>query len=127
MKKNIIIGSIMAGTAVVLGALNAHALKAYFDPDTSASFATGVRYQMYHAIAIILLASLQSFLGTKSTNRTMLLFLIGTLLFSGSIYLLCALKSNGIIGLTGLGIMTPIGGIILIFAWTNLILSALRK
>ena len=127
MKKIIVIGSIFAGTAVILGALNAHTLKAYFSPDTTASFATGVRYQMYHSLAILILASLSSYIGQKAANRSLWLFFIGTLLFSGSIYLLCALKSNGIIGITGLGVLTPIGGLVLITGWLNLIISTFKK
>ncbi len=127
MKKIIVIGSILAGTAVILGALNAHALKAYFTPDTTSSFATGVRYQMYHALAILLLGTLNSYLGNRASKRVLIFFLSGTILFSGSIYALCVLKSNGIIGLTGLGILTPIGGVLLIIGWLSLIISALKK
>jgi uncharacterized membrane protein YgdD (TMEM256/DUF423 family) len=125
MKKSIIIGSLLAGTAVVLGALNAHALKVYFDADTTASFDTGVRYQMYHALVILILAALTNQISEKKLATARWLFAVGTLLFSGSIYLLCAFKSNGIIGLTGLGILTPIGGLVLIIAWSYLLISAL--
>ena len=126
MKKAIIIGSLFAGTAVILGALNAHALKEYFSPGTTESFGTGVRYQMYHALAIIILAALYKTLGQKVTNRLVALFGTGILLFSGSIYLLCAFKSNDIVGLKGLGILTPIGGVVLIIAWSYLLFSAIK-
>ncbi len=126
MKRAIIIGAILAGTAVVLGALNAHALKEYFDADTSQSFDTGVRYQMYHALAILILAAMSTSLGKLMIKRLTLLFTLGTVLFSGSIYLLCAFKSNGIIGLTGLGILTPIGGLVLLIAWCYLLLAAFK-
>jgi uncharacterized membrane protein YgdD (TMEM256/DUF423 family) len=124
MKRSIIIGSVLAGTAVILGALNAHALKQYFDPATTDSFATGVRYQMYHALAILIIGAISNFIGKRSTARISLLLLVGTILFSGSIYLLCAFKSNGIIGLTGLGVLTPIGGLVLTAGWIHLIISA---
>lgn len=127
MKKAIIIGSLFGGTAVLLGALNAHTLKQYFDPATTASFDTGVRYQMYHSLGIIIFGALSSFLGSKRTNTIIYLFSIGTVLFSGSIYILCAFKSNGIIGLKGLGALTPIGGLVLMAAWIYAIISSIRK
>ncbi len=124
-KKAIIIGAILAGTAVILGAMNAHYLKQFFTPDTTESFDTGVRYQIYHALAIFVLPSLEHYLGTKKTARIMWLLAIGTILFSGSIYALCAFKSFGIIGITGLGILTPIGGLFLIAGWMYLLIAAI--
>src|SRR5690606_12956652 len=124
-KKAIIIGAVLAGTAVVLGAMNAHYLKQFFTPDTTDSFDTGVRYQMYHALAILVLPSLAILIDSRKLSRVLWLLTIGTLLFSGSIYILCALKSNGIIGLTGLGMLTPIGGLLLIAGWVYLIIAAL--
>jgi len=126
MKKSIIIGSILAGTAVMLGALNAHAFKVFFDSETTSSFDTGVRYQMYHALVILILAALTGKMDQKKLSTARWLFLVGTFLFSGSIYLLCAFKSNGIIGLTGLGILTPIGGLVLMIAWSYILVSAIR-
>lgn len=127
MKKAIIIGSLLAGSAVILGALNAHTFKKIFDASTLQSFDTGVRYQMYHALAILIFGAFGAFLSNKTTQRIIYLFTLGTFLFSGSIYALCALKSNGIIGLKGLGALTPIGGLILISAWVYAILASLRK
>ena len=126
MKKIIVSGAALAGTAVILGALNAHYFKQFFSPELTASFDTGVRYQMYHALAILLLATLANYLGQQKASSIFWLFIIGVLLFSGSIYLLCAFKSNGIIGLTGLGILTPIGGLILIIGWVYLIYTVLK-
>ena len=125
-KKYIIIGALLAGTAVILGAMNAHYLKQFFDPSTTASFDTGVRYQMYHALAILAIASLSKYIDQKQRKRIVVLLSLGVLLFSGSIYLLCGFKANGIIGLKGLGILTPIGGLILILGWILLIESVLK-
>ena len=127
MKKSIIIGSLLAGSAVLLGALNAHTFKKYFDAGTLQSFDTGVRYQMYHALAILIFGAMSTYLGRKNSNVIISLFTVGTLLFSGSIYILCAFKSNGIIGLKGLGALTPIGGLVQISAWIYAIVSAIRK
>lgn len=126
-KRTIIIGSTLACSAVILGALNAHFLKQFFTPDTTQSFDTGVRYQIYHALAILALAGFSDKLSAKHLKKVVWIFLIGILLFSGSIYLLCAFKANGIIGLTGLGILTPIGGLVLITGWIMLIFAAFKN
>lgn len=127
IKKSIIIGGMLAGTAVILGAMNAHFLKQFFSPDTTQSFDTGVRYQMYHALAILAIAGFVPKFEERAMRRVVMLFLAGVLLFSGSIYLLCTFKANGIIGLTGLGILTPIGGLVLIVGWIVLVHTALKK
>lgn len=127
IKKSIVIGSLLALTAVILGAMNAHYLKQFFTPDTTQSFDTGVRYQMYHALAILAIVGFANYLEIRQLKRIVGLFLSGILLFSGSIYLLCAFKANGIIGLTGLGILTPIGGLVLIIAWSALIYVIIRN
>jgi uncharacterized membrane protein YgdD (TMEM256/DUF423 family) len=126
-KKIILSGIAFSGTAVILGALNAHYLKAFFTSDLTESFATGVRYQMYHGLALISIGALYQVLSTKVLNQLNLLFSVGTILFSWSIYILCAFKSNGIIGLTGLGILTPIGGLVLIIAWAYFFIQLLKK
>ncbi len=126
-KKIILSGIVFSGSAVVLGAMNAHYLKQFFTPDLTASFATGVRYQMYHGLALISIGALSNFLTHKTTNLLNLLFSLGTILFSCSIYILCAFKSNGIIGLTGLGILTPIGGLVLIIGWIYFFIQIVKS
>lgn len=103
-------------TAVILGALGAHYLKSIFTPDLQSSFETGVRYQFYHGTALLLLG-LYAQVFQREMKGTFLWMLTGVLCFSVSIYLLCLLKSNGLIGIKGLGIVTPLGGILMIGGW----------
>ena len=101
--------------AIILGAFGAHALKKVLTPEQLISFETGVRYQMYQAFFLFFLATQNDILEkTKKTIFT--LITLGTLFFSGSIYLL---STTGIIGINfkPIGFITPIGGVLLILAW----------
>lgn len=115
-----LLGSLSGGLAVALGAFGAHALKARLTPDLSTTFETGVRYQMYHALAMLVVALAMS----RVTSSGLLdvagwLFVIGTLLFSGSLYLLCFTNKRW------LGAITPFGGLAFIAGWVCLALTAL--
>ena len=99
--------------AVILGAFGAHALKAHLTPEQLASYETGVRYQLYHAFALIFVALLHDRAGIRATLPAAL-FTIGVLLFSGSIYLLATL------GWKWLGPVTPLGGLSLMAGWLGL-------
>lgn len=95
-------GAFLAALAVALGAFGAHALKARLDPAMLANFETGVRYQMYAALALMVL-------GTQAgQTRAPLYILAGALIFSFSLYLL------SLTGVKVLGAITPIGGLLLI-------------
>ncbi len=126
IKKMIVSGTILAGSAVILGALNAHYLKQFFTPELTESFDTGIKYQMYHSLAMLILPALNKYIPLKRQKLVFGLFLSGVILFSGSIYLLCGFKSNGIIGLSGLGILTPIGGVFLMLGWLQFLLCGLK-
>lgn len=115
-KSSLSLGIFFAMTSVILGAFGAHYLKTIFTPELLQSFETGVKYQMYHGLALIALG-IYAGSNKKGIQPIFISFLLGTLLFSGSIYILCMLKSNLQIGLGGLGILTPIGGIALIVGW----------
>ena len=110
--------SLLGALSVVLGAFGAHVLKEIFPPESLAIFETGVRYQFYHVFAIFLAAMLG---GQFQENRLFLragyCFILGIILFSGSLYLLAALKANGIAGLGAIGILTPLGGLFFIVGW----------
>jgi len=110
-------GALLAGLAVVLGAFGAHKLKELVPPETVATFETGARYQMYHALALLLAGLIAERLPSVWLKRAAWCFLIGILLFSGSLYLLTALKATDSVGLGGLGIVTPIGGVFFIAGW----------
>lgn len=118
MNKNIIsTGILFALTAVILGALNAHYLKTIFSEDLRQSFDTGVKYQMFHALALIIFGYNASHFVLKNQKVLHLLFSLGIICFSFSIYLLCYFKSQNIVSSKFIGILTPIGGLIFILSW----------
>lgn len=104
-------GALAAGIGVVLGAFGAHGLKARVTPDLLAIFETGVRYQFYHVIGLLAAAwALQ--LGAQGAARAAgWLFVAGTAIFSGSLYVLA------LSGQRWLGAVTPIGGAAFIAGW----------
>ena len=105
---------------VALGAFGAHALKGSLAPDMLANFETGVRYQMYHAMALLAVAWAVTRWPGGLTTAAGWLFVAGILIFSGSLYLL------SITGVRWLGAITPIGGVSMIVGWVCLIVAALR-
>ncbi|WP_346238750.1 DUF423 domain-containing protein [Niabella insulamsoli] len=119
-------GTILSGLGVILGAFGAHRLKE-IAPDSVPTFQTGVQYQMYHAFALILVGILFEKIPVRAMHWAGISFLIGILLFSGSLYALTALKSTGKVGLGGIGIITPIGGLFFIMGWVALLLAVLKK
>ncbi|MCF3111940.1 DUF423 domain-containing protein [Niabella sp. CC-SYL272] len=120
------LGAALSGLGVILGAFGAHKLK-QIAPDSVPTFQTGVQYQMYHAIALILVAILFEKYPVKLMSWAGIAFLVGILLFSGSLYALAALKATGKVGLGGLGIVTPIGGLFFIAGWLFFTLSVLNS
>ncbi len=120
------VGASLAGLGVILGALAAHKLKE-IAPESVGTFQTGVQYQMYHAFALILAAIAFEKTGSKRIVQAGWLFFTGIVLFSGSLYALSLLKATGSVGLGGLGIITPIGGLFFIAGWLFFVLGVLRK
>ncbi|WPY97499.1 DUF423 domain-containing protein [Christiangramia sp. OXR-203] len=108
-------GGIMGVLAVILGAFGAHALKKTFNDDQLKSFETGVKYQMYHAIILIITGIVFPFTQTGQ-QLTAWFFMIGILLFSFSIYGLTYSSSINK-KLKILGPVTPLGGLFLILGW----------
>ncbi len=116
-----LMGALYGLLAVIFGAFGAHALKKKLTPELLQSFETGVKYQMYHAIVLLVLGFNLSFdkpLDAWIVNS----FIFGTLLFSFSIYALClgAAKGNKP---RFLGPVTPIGGLLLVAGWALLLYS----
>ncbi|MEJ7913888.1 MAG: DUF423 domain-containing protein [Chitinophagaceae bacterium] len=126
-KTFLVTGAVMAGIAVVLGAFGAHGLKKLVGPETVSTFQTGVQYQMYHALAMMLLGILYQQFSNNMLHYAGLFFSGGILLFSGSLYLLSIMKAREVVGLSGIGIITPIGGLLFIAGWVLLILGLLKK
>lgn len=126
-KSSLISGSVCACLAVILGAFGAHALKAVLEPDQLMIFEAGVRYQFYHSFALILTGIIYSSFPFRQIRSAHLFFLLGIILFSGSLYAMTLLKANGQVGLGGIGIITPIGGLLFILGWVMLIWGILKK
>ena len=105
------VGSILAGLAVVFGAFGAHALETHLSPDLLDTFETGVRYQMYHALGLLALAWAIERWPERRLLPAAWLLLVGTVVFSGSLYILV------FIGTHWIGAITPIGGVALIAGW----------
>lgn len=117
-KKITITAAILAALAIAFGAFGAHGLKELVSSEALATFETGVRYHMYHSIALLIIG-FASVIPTQ-TRRWVFLFLIfGLIFFSGSIYLL-ALKEVLPFSVSFLGPVTPIGGMFLILGWLRL-------
>ncbi len=126
-KSFLIIGSLLGGLAVILGAFGAHKLKELVPIESVNSFQTGVQYQMYHALGLILIGIIFEKFPHSFTTWAGYSFLAGILLFSGSLYALTALKATGQVGLKGIGIITPVGGLFFVAGWLFLLLSFLKS
>jgi uncharacterized membrane protein YgdD (TMEM256/DUF423 family) len=126
-KTFLVMGSALAGLAVVLGAFGAHGLKKIVSPETVTTFQTGVQYQVYHAFALLIAAIVYERFSNAYIANAGWFFLGGILLFSGSLYALTALKATNKVGLDGIGIITPIGGLLFIIGWVLLIIGFLKK
>ncbi len=116
-----LLGSLSAGLGVALGAFGAHGLRARLTPDLLATFETGVRYQVYHALALLAVAwAVTRWSGSGLPALAGWLFIAGTILFSGSLYLLA------LTGVRILGAITPLGGVAFIAGWLLLVIAAWR-
>ena len=116
----ILIASLFGVTAVAMGAFAAHGLKQVLAAQSLGVLETAVQYQMFHALAILGVAVLALHQPHKALNVTGVLFSLGVVLFSGSLYLLT------LTSIKGLGLVTPIGGVLLMAGWLALMSWALR-
>ena len=123
----LIIGTILAGLAVALGAFGAHGLKKLADTDTVNIYQTGVQYQMYHALALLAIGLIGERIALSLVNYAGFFFIGGVVLFSGSLYLIASLKAMNKIVPAAVGIMTPVGGLLFILGWVMLLLALLKK
>jgi len=120
------VAALLGTTAIILGAFGAHALKKYLSAEQLASFETGVKYQMYHALFLLFLSrdfGMNSVVSEKGKKMIFRLVVFGVIFFSGSIYLLTTKPLSGI-DFRFIGIVTPIGGTLLIAAWGILLWNA---
>jgi uncharacterized membrane protein YgdD (TMEM256/DUF423 family) len=119
------IASALGALAVILGAFGAHKLKELVPPETVSTFQTGVTYQFYHTFALLAVGILFAHFpaGANLLTWAARCFIIGIILFSGSLYVLTLLKATETVGLSKIGIITPIGGLFFIAGWICLALS----
>jgi uncharacterized membrane protein YgdD (TMEM256/DUF423 family) len=123
----IITAAILGGMAVLLGAFGAHTLKSSINEYQIGIFRTGVSYQFYHALAIGMIAVLSLNLHSKFLKYAFYCFLIGTLCFSGSLYLIATNELLGIFNwLKFLGPITPIGGVLFLVGWISIIIHGIH-
>lgn len=117
----LLLGALSAGLAVALGAFGAHGLRARLSPADLATFETGARYQMYHALALLAVAWAATRWPGTAVTASGWLFVAGTVIFSGSLYVL------SLTGVRWLGAITPIGGLAFLAGWACLAWAALRS
>ena len=128
MNKNFLsIAALLGALSVALGAFAAHKLRDIAGPDTVAIFETGVRYQFYHVFALLMVALLSERISNKWMIWAGNCFIMGIILFCGSLYALTALRIAESTHLTLAGIATPIGGVFFIVGWIFLWLGVTRK
>lgn len=126
-KKFIQIAAVLGAITVILGAFGAHALKQLLPANALATFETAVRYQFYHVFALLLTGILYKEFSNKFVRSAGHLFIIGIILFSGSLYLLTYLEATETIGYRGIGAITPVGGLCFISGWVLLAIGAKSK
>ena len=116
----IVLGALSALTGVAAGAFGAHGLESRLSSERLAVFEVGVRYQMYHAFALVFAAWMHSKWPSSFVSAAGWLFVVGTILFSGSLYLL------SLSGMRWFGAITPLGGIAFLSGWACLAWAAWR-
>ena len=124
-KKIISAGAIFGMVAIILGAFGAHALKKVLSVAQLSTFETGVRYQMYHALFLLVIGTIKE-VSQKAKKTIYYLVIFGVILFSGSIYLL-ATNSLTAINFKTIGFVTPIGGALFILAWSVFLFQSVKK
>ena len=112
-----IVGAIMAFLAVALGAFGAHALKNRLTPDMLDIFEVGVRYHMYHALGLLAVAWATSRWPESNLTAAGWAFIVGIIIFSGSLYIL------SMTGMRWFGAITPLGGLAFLIGWAILVWS----
>lgn len=117
----LVFGALSAFCSVAGGAFGAHALRARLSPDLLDVFETAARYQMYHALSLLCVGVLMSRFASPWLAGSGWLFVAGTLLFSGSLYLLV------LTGMRWLGAVTPLGGLAFLLGWALLAIGVARE
>ena len=126
-KRFLSVGAALGAIAVSLGAFGAHGLKQIISPADVTVFQTGVQYQMYHTLALMLVAIVYDRLPNKWIVWAGYFFSLGVIFFSGSLYLITALKAAERAVPVMIGILTPLGGLLFILGWLCFLAGIIRK
>jgi uncharacterized membrane protein YgdD (TMEM256/DUF423 family) len=121
------LGAVFGGVAVALGAFGAHGLKKIVSTDVFSIFQTGVQYQMYHTLALLVVAIVHERLSNHWIKWSGYLFSFGILFFSGSLYLVTALKADERPIPAFIGAITPVGGLLLILGWLSFLIGLFKR
>jgi uncharacterized membrane protein YgdD (TMEM256/DUF423 family) len=125
-RRLLILASIFGGLAVVLGAFGAHGLQKITSDNTILhSYQTAVQYQLYHALALFVVAILMQRQPSTQLKWAGICFITGIFLFSGSLYLITYLKVNAL-SVSWVGPVTPIGGLFFVSGWVFLLIAAIK-
>lgn len=120
--RNILLaGAVFMALAVLLGAFGAHALKKILSPEMLTIYHTGVEYQFYHALGLLIIGVIGFQIKSKLIGWAGILLTAGIILFSGSLYVLA------LSGIKGLGAITPIGGISFVIGWVMLVVGIIQR
>jgi uncharacterized membrane protein YgdD (TMEM256/DUF423 family) len=120
MKLFLTAGAISGALAVLLGAFGAHLVKQMISPDMLEVYKTGINYQFYHTFGLLIAGILMNFKPTKTLKWSGYLFIGGITIFSGFLYLLA------ITGIKALGMIVPIGGLMLVAGWICLLVHIMK-
>ena len=126
-KRFLSLGALLGMIAVSLGAFGAHGLKQIVSPGDVSVFQTGVQYQMYHTLALMLVGIVYDRLPSKWIVLAGYLFSLGVLFFSGSLYLITALKASERAVPAAVGILTPLGGLLFIAGWLCFLFGLFKR
>ncbi len=117
---------VLGALAVGLGAFGAHGLKKIAEPAQLQTFETAVRYQFYHVFALALAGIMAYYTSSNLVYWSGILFIVGMLLFSGSLYMLTYFGISGNTSMRWVGAITPIGGLSFIVGWLLLAFSLMK-
>jgi len=117
----LISGAVFMALGVLLGAFGAHALKNILSPEMLAVYKTGVEYQFYHALGLLLIGLIGFHIKSKYLSWAGLFITIGIILFSGSLYVLT------LSGIKAIGAITPVGGLSFVAGWASLLIGILKQ
>ncbi|MES2685006.1 MAG: DUF423 domain-containing protein [Pseudomonadota bacterium] len=117
----VLTGAVYGFLGVGFGAFGAHALKTRLAPEMLAVWKTAVEYQLYHALALLLVGLIATQKPSISISNSAICFALGVLVFSGSLYVLA------LSGVRWLGAITPIGGLLFLIGWALLFWAALKR